>query len=226
MKASSIRTRAIVLRRTNYGEADRILKLLTPSGQVSAIARGVRREKSKLAGGIELFATSDVTLMSGKGDLDVVTSARLERFFSHIIEDYDRLQFGYEVIKLVMRGSDNVDDSNWFHALESVLTALDSPAVQLELTEIWFYLRYAEITGYALSLERDIEGEKLLQDGKYTYDVAERGLRLSAQGNVTADHIKFLRLVAAKPLMTVAQIGGTDDILDDCLILARQAASV
>ncbi|HRQ86596.1 MAG TPA: recombination protein O N-terminal domain-containing protein, partial [Candidatus Saccharibacteria bacterium] len=46
------RTRAIILRRTNYGEADRILQLLTPEGRKSAIARGVRKEKSKLAGGI------------------------------------------------------------------------------------------------------------------------------------------------------------------------------
>ena len=53
----TIRTKAIVIRRTNYGEADRILQLLTPDyGKVSVMARGVRREKSKLAGGIELFA--------------------------------------------------------------------------------------------------------------------------------------------------------------------------
>ena len=57
MKTS--RSRAIVLRRTNFGEADRIVDLLTPSGRVSVMARGVRREKSKLAGGIELFALCD-----------------------------------------------------------------------------------------------------------------------------------------------------------------------
>ena len=56
------RTQAIVLRRTNYGEADRILKVITPQGQRSIMAKGVRREKSKLAGGIELFAISDMTL--------------------------------------------------------------------------------------------------------------------------------------------------------------------
>jgi len=70
------RTRAVVLRRTNYGEADRIVQLLTPVGRRSVMARGVRKEKSKLAGGIELFAVSDVVLGQGKGDLGVVTSAR------------------------------------------------------------------------------------------------------------------------------------------------------
>lgn len=52
---ADLRTQAIVLRRTNYGESDRILNLLTPEGKVSVIARGVRKEKSRLAGSIELF---------------------------------------------------------------------------------------------------------------------------------------------------------------------------
>lgn len=46
------RVRAIVLRRTDYGEADRVVQLLTTKGRRSVIAKGVRREKSKLAGGI------------------------------------------------------------------------------------------------------------------------------------------------------------------------------
>ena len=77
---SAERTQAIVLRRTNFGEADRILTLLTPLGQRGAMARGVRREKSKLAGGIELFGVSDVVLQQGKGDLATLTSARLIHF--------------------------------------------------------------------------------------------------------------------------------------------------
>ena len=60
--AESERLRAIVLRRTNYGEADRILQLLTPKGKRSVMAKGARRERSKLAGGIELFALCDVVL--------------------------------------------------------------------------------------------------------------------------------------------------------------------
>ena len=44
-----LKTLGIVLRRTNYGEADRILNLITPVGKVAAMAKGVRKEKSKLA---------------------------------------------------------------------------------------------------------------------------------------------------------------------------------
>ena len=73
-----LRTEAIVLRRTDYGEADRILQLLTPEGKKSVVAKGVRREKSKLAGGIELFSVSEVVIHEGKGDLGILTGAKLD----------------------------------------------------------------------------------------------------------------------------------------------------
>ena len=220
------RTRAIVLRRTNYGEADRILKLLTPDGQVSVMARGVRREKSKLAGGIELFATSDITVHSGKGDLGVLTSARLETFFEHILQDYDRLQFGYEAINAVSKASDTINEPAWFDILEQVYKGLNEPNVPMQLTQVWFYMRYADLTGYELSLERDVSGNKLTPDKSYMYDVSEKGLRPSEQGDITADHIKYLRLISAKPLLVVAQIGGVEAVLPDCWLLARQHAGL
>ena len=223
---STERTQAIVLRRTNYGEADRILTLLTPLGQRSVIARGVRRERSKLAGGIELFGVSDVVLQQGRGKLATLTSTRLVKFYREILSDYDRLQFGYEVIKLVARASRDIDESEWFDVMEQVFAGLNTASVPLQLTQTWFYLRYAALTGYDLSLERDVTGAKLNAEKTYMYDVSERGLRPSEQGEIVADHIKFLRLVANKSLETVAQIGGIDTILPDCWLLARQHAAI
>ena len=219
------RTRAIVLRRTNYGEADRILTLLTPLGQRSVMARGVRREKSKLAGGIELFGVSDVVLQQGKGNLATLTSTRLIHFYRAILADYDRLQFGYEVVKLVEQASRDIDEPEWFDVVQQVFAALDSK-VPLRLAQLWFYLHYAALTGYDLSLSRDVTGAALSPEKTYMYDVGERGLRPSQQGEIVADHIKFLRIAAAKPLATVAQIGGVEAILSDCWLLARQHAAV
>ena len=100
----TLQTEAIIMRRTNYGEADRVLTLLTPAyGKLSAIAKGVRRSKSKLAGGLELFATTNLTIVEGRGSMGVVTAARLERFYGHILSDYERLQFAYECIKQINR---------------------------------------------------------------------------------------------------------------------------
>ena len=220
------RSRAIVLRRTNYGEANRVLDLLTPDGRMSVMARGVRKEKSKLAGGIELFAISDVVINSGKGDLGILTSARLVQFYRHILEDYDTLQFGYEVVKQVGKASEMVDEPEWYDVLAEVLMALDSLTIDRRLVETWFYLRYAALLGYELSLVNDINGQPLRPESRYAYDVGEKGLRESPNGELTADHVKFLRLINAKSLKVLAQIGGVEKILPDCWAVARQHAAI
>jgi DNA repair protein RecO (recombination protein O) len=215
-----------VLRRTNYGEADRILQLLTPEGKRSVMAKGVRREKSKLAGGIELFAITDVVISEGKGELGILTSARLVQFYRHILEDYDRMQFGYEVIKHVTRASEMVDEPEWYDTLTEVLMALDVATIPLQLTQTWFYLRYAALMGYELSLTHDTNGEKLQEEAHYMYDVSEKGLRATPGGELSSDHIKLLRLINAKSLKILAQVGGIEATLPECWLVARQHAAI
>lgn len=222
----SVRTQAIVLRRTNYGEADRIVQFITPLGRYAAIAKGVRREKSKLAGGIELFAISDIVIATGRGELGIVTSARLVAFYGNILKNYDSLQFAYEVVKQVRQASEMVDEPEWFDVLAEVLAALNDKNIALGLIETWFYLRYADLLGHALNVRRDVSGEQLSADKNYTYDVSEQGLRESVSGDIEADHIKFLRLVGSKSIVTLSQISGLEPILSVCLLTARQHASI
>jgi len=222
----SIRTQAIVLRRTNYGEADRVLQLITPEGKLSVMAKGVRREKSRLAGGIELFAICDVVIGEGKGDLGILMSSRLIKFYRHIMEDYDRMQFAYTAIKLVASASEMVDGSDWYDVLSETLAGLDAHSVPIEIVKTWFYIHYSAILGYELSLWHDIFGDKLLSDGQYRYDVVERGLRLVEGGELMSEHIKLLRIISTRPLKIVAQIGGVEELLSDILSVSQQHAAI
>lgn len=222
----TVRTRAIVLRRTNYGEADRVLDLLTPEGRMSAMARGVRKEKSKLAGGIELFAICDVVIGQGKGDLGVLTSARLVQFYRHILEDYDRMQFAYEMLAQVTKASSSLDESEWYDIASEVLAALDAITVPLPLVQTWFYIRVSTLLGEELSTARDYKGDKLMADKTYRYDSNEKGFVEDSRGLVTAEHIKILRLVASKPLSVIVQVGGMGDYLGECLDIARRHAAL
>ena len=61
---------------------------------------------------------------------------------------------------------------------------------------------------------------------KYRYDVGERGLAVDEYGELVADHIKLLRLISTKSLNVLAKIGGTDDIILDCLKVAREHAAI
>jgi len=220
------RTRAVVLRRTNYGEADRILDLLTPDGRLSVMARGVRKEKSKLAGGIELFALCDVVVGTSKGDMGILTSAQLVTFYRHVLEDYDRMQFGYEVLGQVAKASTSLNEPQWYEIVAEVLAALDVKSVPLPLVQTWFYVRVAQLLGDELNTVRDYEGKRLASGKKYRYDTQEKGFAEDKNGNISAEHIKILRLVAAKPLNIILQIGGMGEYLAECLYVARQHAAL
>jgi len=220
------RSQAIVLRRTNYGEADRILQLLTPDGRRSVMARGVRKEKSKLAGGIELFAVSDVVIGEGKGELGLLTSARMVQFYHTILQDYDRLQFGYTVVKLVARASETIDEPEWFSLLQEVFAGLDQLTVPLDLVQAWFYLRYASLLGHDLNLTLDVDGNPLSAEKRYRYDAGDQGFVENSAGSVDANHIKLLRLIASKPIQILVQIGGVGELLGECQAVAREHAAI
>lgn len=220
------RGKAIVLRRTNFGEADRVLDLLMPEGRLSVMARGARKEKSKLAGGIELFAICDVVIGEGKGDLGILMSARLVHFYRHILDDYDRLQFAYEALAQVAKASSSLEESSWYDITAEILAGLDVATIPLTLVQTWFYVRVADLLGDALNTDRDYNGVPLAVGKSYRYDSQEKGFIEDARGNITSDHIKILRLVAAKSLGVIVQVGGMNEYLGDCLFVARQHASL
>jgi DNA repair protein RecO (recombination protein O) len=74
--AGPVRTEGVVLRSIRYGEADRIVHLYTPGrGRVSAIAKGVRRARSRFGGRLEPFFRLELILHEGRSELLTVTSA-------------------------------------------------------------------------------------------------------------------------------------------------------
>lgn len=217
-----IRTKAIVLRRTNYGEADRILQLLTPDhGKISAMAKGVRREKSKLAGGIELFAISDVTLVSGKSEIWTLTGAKLDTFFAHILTDYERLQFGYEAIKQVSKVAEQVSDPAFYTLLETALASLDDASIALDITVSWFWLQLAILEGQGLNLATDVNGMKLVEDKNYSFDPDAMAFFFHENGDFTTEHIKLLRLLSAQKPSVAAKVQGISRLLPEVRHLAE-----
>jgi DNA repair protein RecO (recombination protein O) len=79
----SYRTKAIVIKRRNQGEADRVLTLFSyEHGKISAIAKGSRKQKSKYGGSVELFSESDFVLSTGKTFQIVTEVSPLHHFLS------------------------------------------------------------------------------------------------------------------------------------------------
>ncbi len=88
MSSRAVKTEAVVLRSMRYGEADRILHLYTPHrGRVSAIAKGVRRARSRFGGRLEPFFRLHVELHEGRGELLTVTGAQTINGHAHLRGD-------------------------------------------------------------------------------------------------------------------------------------------
>lgn len=216
------RTKAIILRRTNYGEADRVLSMITPErGEVSAIAKGVRRPKSKLAGGLELLAVCDVTLLSGRGSMAVVTSARLDTFFDYILRDYDRLDLAYTMMRIIHKAVATVSDPEFYDVLAAGLGYLNTSTIDWRLVEVWFRLQLQMLLGHGLNVATERTGEPLQQGLSYDFDFAEHAFHAHDRGKFTAAHIKVLRLASAKNPAILRQVSGIEDVIDDCVWLLR-----
>ncbi|HEX2324037.1 MAG TPA: DNA repair protein RecO, partial [Chloroflexota bacterium] len=81
------RTEGVVLRRQDFGEADRIISLYSPQhGKIRAIAKGVRRPRSRLGGHVELFTHVTVLVAQGR-NLDLITQAEAVRPYRAIRDD-------------------------------------------------------------------------------------------------------------------------------------------
>jgi len=88
MTGRAVKTEAVVLRSMRYGEADRIMHLYTPSrGRVSAIAKGVRRARSRFGGRLEPFFRLHIELHEGRGELLTVTGAQTVDGHAHLRGD-------------------------------------------------------------------------------------------------------------------------------------------
>ncbi len=97
-----LKTEAVVLRSLRYGEADRILHVYTPHrGRVSAIAKGVRRARSRFGGRLEPFFRLRLELHEGRGELLTVTGA-------HTIDGHPRLREDAGALDAAARACDAV----------------------------------------------------------------------------------------------------------------------
>lgn len=221
---ADIRTRAIVLSRVNYGEADRILQLITPDhGKLGVIARGVRREKSKLAGGIELLAECELTLHQGKGDLALVTSSRLQSFYGNILGDYDKLQLAYFILKDISKYAEQLTEPELYEVTRLALVSLNESIISAPVVELWYRLQMAIILGAGINLATDENGMKLVEDAQYRFEIDSMAFVHDRVGKFTSDHIKILRVASAQQPAVVAHIAGLHDFIDDCLRIARIA---
>lgn len=216
-------TKAIILSRTDYGEADRILTMLTPDyGKITLLGKGVRRVKSKLAGGIELFSVSEITFIKGRGEVGTLVSTRLVRHYEKIVSDLDRTMLGYELIQRLNKVTESETEQEYFDLMQQALEALNDKTVPLDLIRFWFTVQLLRLAGHTPNLRTDDQGNKLAADQLYGFNSDSVSFVTAAQGRFGADHIKFLRLAfAGNTAGVLSQVQGNKALIQDVLPLIQ-----
>jgi len=144
-------TEAVVLRRRNMGEADSILTVFSPTeGKFDAIARGVRKPRSKMRGHLEPLTRSRLHIARGHS-LDVFAQAETIAAFRAVRDDLDRLTTALYCCELVDRFTvDRAPQAELYDLLVSLLEALDDDA-PLTVGR-YFEVQILGRTGYELQL--------------------------------------------------------------------------
>jgi DNA repair protein RecO (recombination protein O) len=148
------RSKGIVLRSIRYGEADRILDLYTrDAGLVSAIAKGIRRTKSRFGARLEPFSCVDFVAYQGR-TLDTVTQAEVLKSFRGVRESLARFDAAAGMVGSVraLSGGDEAD-RRVFNLLYKGLDALEERGSGFESIEAAFGLKLAILAGYAPQLD-------------------------------------------------------------------------
>jgi DNA repair protein RecO (recombination protein O) len=203
----------IVLRHIEYGEAEKLFILLSPTGKVKAFAKGVRKVSSKNAGHLELFSHAHIQLVEGNSNRFIIGSALA-------IDKFDTLAYHIEKFAIAMLACEYIDivatenDDNAYHRLLLILKYLKEQDYNVN-TILFVLAHLSVIAGVQPSIELCAEcGETTTPDDVF-YSVEQGGVvcqychsTVSAQ-TLNLHTIKILRNVyrnMSKPIEHQLQI--------------------
>jgi DNA repair protein RecO (recombination protein O) len=153
--ARTYSTEAVVLRSLRLGEADRIVHLYTlERGRVGAVAKGIRKTKSRVGGRLEPLSHVELQLYQGSGELQTVTGVDLVRPHAVVRADGHRLNVGLIGAEAMLRlFPEQERNERAFTALTRFLDALDESEAQAERPALdpivlSFQLKLLWLSGY------------------------------------------------------------------------------
>lgn len=207
------KTEAIVLRRRDLGEADKVLVLYTPYlGKLSAVAKGVRRPTSKLGGHVELLTHSMMMLARGR-NLDIVTQSQILHSFPGLRSNLERTSYAFCAAELVQRFTEeHIENQPLFRLLLNLLLYLeetDSPDLALRHFEV----HVLGLVGYRPELRRCLTCDSDLRPVSNFFSAAAGGTLCPICGTrdrlarpISLNALKVLRFLQDAPTVNEAKI--------------------
>ncbi len=213
MRERQYRVTAIVLKRSDVGEADRLLTLLTlQRGKLRAVAKGARKPSARKTGHVELFNCVELQIAVAR-EIDIVTQAQTLEPFLRMRDDLDRLSYAYYFAELVDRFVEEENENGSVYEL--MLDALHwlEHTKHLARSARFFEMQLLDALGYRPQLQLCIHSkEELLPEENFFSPEAGGMLKPQHRDNyrdsisVPVNALKVLRYLQNRNFSEVEQL--------------------
>ena len=212
MRERVYRTEGVIIRRADFGEADRLLTLITPQGKRRVVAKGARKTTSRLAGHIELFTHATLLLAVGR-NLDIVTQSMILHGYNTLRGDLKRIGAAYYAAELIDRLIEEDDENRpAYDLLLAALQALDT-TIHLDLVLRFYELRLLGCLGYRPQLYHCAVCQEVLTEETrhFSHDAGGAVCPRCAPSQRAAlplslSAFKLLRFLQAQPLEAIERL--------------------
>jgi DNA repair protein RecO (recombination protein O) len=170
------RVEAVILKRQDLGEADRLLTVLSPDrGKLRLVGKGIRKPTSRKAGHLELFTHANLLVARGR-NLDIVTQADTIQAFRGLRDDLTRATIAYYVAELVDQfATEDTENRTLFRLLLEMLGELET-ARRLDVLLRSFELHVLDVAGYRPRLHTCPTCQRTLEPVVNFLSLAEGGV--------------------------------------------------
>ena len=209
----SLRTEAIVIRRTDFGEADRLLTLFTREfGKLKAIAKGARKPQSRKTGHVELFMRSKFLIATGK-DLGIVTQAEMVEAYKPLRDDLVKATYASYTVELLDRFTVEDDENLTLYQLVADALGWFAYTADFLLAARFYELHLLSLSGFKPQLFTCVSCGEPIQEQDQFFSAELGGVLCPGcqQADrraqpISAVAVKVLRYLQTRPWETVQSL--------------------
>lgn len=225
----SFRTDAVILRRQDFGEADRLVLLLTPDhGKFRAVAKGARKPAARKTGHVELFALVDMLIARGR-ELHVIAQAETKEPFLSLREDLVRATYANHLVELLDRFTAEQDTSRAEYDLLVQALGWLCTEVDPRLVARYYEMALLGFAGFAPTLHQCAVGQEEVEPRDQYFSALDGGIicpdhhsGLGRGTPISLNALKVLRYMQSRSwdAVKVLQISGPLHLELERLLLA------
>jgi len=215
------KTRGIILKRTNLGEADRIVTIFTEDyGKIKVVAKGVRKTLSKMAGHLEPFCLTNFQIAKGR-NLDTVTGAMVEKCFFGLRSDLEKTNACFYMAEIVDKMvEESVVHEEIFYLLDSAFSHANDLISPLLIS--YFEINFLSEMGFKPELYECVSCSAKIKAGGNNFDFNHGGLVCTECGPARAisdQAIKLIRLFLKHDFASINRIKVTPELISEIQII-------